>query len=49
MCSYVVCVAFRYFIYQQKTAYEIGLSLVGSEMCIRVMLGPGDFRGLQMF
>src|SRR5660397_295227 len=26
---------FRFFLFKQKTAYEIRLSLVGSEMCIR--------------
>ncbi len=26
-----------YFFFQQKTGYEVRLSLVGSEMCIRVL------------
>ncbi len=30
-----VCVCFCFFFFKQKTAYEIRLSLVGSEMCIR--------------
>ena len=35
-CSYLfVFVLFFFFFFKQKTAYEIRLSLVGSEMCIR--------------
>ena len=29
------CVFFVFFFFKQKTAYEIGVRLVGSEMCIR--------------
>src|SRR5660397_285276 len=32
---YVVLWFFYFFFFKQKTAYEIRLSLVGSEMCIR--------------
>src|SRR5665647_1966499 len=31
---------FRFFFFKQKTAYEIGVRLVGSEMCIRDRLNP---------
>ena len=46
-----VCVFFFvfFFFFKQKTAYEIGVRLVGSEMCIRDRycdgLAPGDKRG----
>ena len=34
--SHVFClVLFFFFFFKQKTAYEIGVRLVGSEMCIR--------------
>ncbi len=33
-CS-ILLVFFFFFFFKQKTAYEIRLSLVGSEMCIR--------------
>src|SRR5660397_287670 len=37
MCFHVCCALFFFFFFffKQKTAYEIRLSLVGSEMCIR--------------
>ena len=43
------CVPLRMFFFKQKTAYEIGVRLVGSEMCIRdrtapVASGHGWFR-----
>eukprot|EP01016_Furgasonia_blochmanni_P004687 TRINITY_DN11810_c0_g1_i3.p2 TRINITY_DN11810_c0_g1~~TRINITY_DN11810_c0_g1_i3.p2 ORF type:complete len:123 (+),score=13.73 TRINITY_DN11810_c0_g1_i3:2-370(+) len=30
-----MCIRDRFFFFKQKTAYEIGVRLVGSEMCIR--------------
>ena len=40
-------VAKSFFFFKQKTAYEIRLSLVGSEMCIRDSSGeaPSSLRG----
>ena len=35
VCILCVCCFFFFFFFKQKTAYEIRLSLVGSEMCIR--------------
>ena len=34
-CMFLFCLFFFFFFFKQKTAYEIRLSLVGSEMCIR--------------
>jgi len=34
-CCILLCVSYFFFFFKQKTAYEIRLSLVGSEMCIR--------------
>src|SRR5680860_1874561 len=31
----MICDVFVFFFFKQKTAYEIGVRLVGSEMCIR--------------
>ncbi len=36
---YLNCLPFLFFFFKQKTAYEIRLSLVGSEMCIRDSFG----------
>ena len=33
-----------FFFFKQKTAYEIRLSLVGSEMCIRDSIHPDEFK-----
>src|SRR5660397_166162 len=38
---FVFCFIF-FFFFKQKTAYEIRLSLVGSEMCIRDSLPPNQ-------
>ncbi len=35
MRSCVVFVLFLFFFFKQKTAYEVRISLVGSDMCIR--------------
>ncbi len=49
-CVFVVIVVFvfvffLFFFFKQKTAYDLRLSLVGSEMCIRVR-GQGLGQGL---
>ncbi len=36
----LICVCF--FFFKQKTAYEIRLSLVGSEMCIETDINPAE-------
>ena len=38
-----ICVLFCFFFFKQKTAYEIRLSLVGSEMCIRDSMLAEDY------
>ena len=38
-------VVYFFFFFKQKTAYEIGVRLVGSEMCIRDRYTPFDSKG----
>ena len=53
--EYLVCIFFFFFLFflcciffffKQKTAYEIGVRLVGSEMCIRDRSPERDFKSL---
>ena len=39
----IIIIIFSVFFFKQKTAYEIGVRLVGSEMCIRDRMIPGIY------